>query len=1038
MGYIPLSDAMSLPTPQGRLNFRSRYAVPVMVLLGLAASFAVAYEARDNEELRVREDVKRRADTRHILIRDNIQGYVEGLYSLRNLLGVHEEVTSDKFRVVARDAIVRHPGYDGIQWIPNANVAGRPPDTQNSPNASSNGDAKPPALPTSPRDESRYYFSADETLSDADLKKLAGHNYPSGPLAKYFERARVSKRLIVTEQTDILTPTGPAKGVLIIMPVAPLISGMISDYAEGKDACIGFLVGIFRSEVLFGHSWRQFNGPVTDVLFIDATPGVPADKRLLFFWTAVSGNTPITPATEAEFRAGWYRELPLLIGDRVWIFLHRSKEGWFARQRTFVPPTILGGGILLTLFFAAYIRSASRRTELVETEVAARTTELQKIQGMLQEDIQRREDAEALLRASQQQLQGLMENSPNSIYVKDPEGRYVSVNRRYAQLHGRQREEFSGKSDFDLFPPDIAARMRMSDARVLSTGQPVELEDTFAVQGSTHTSIVHKFPLIDDEGTVHGLCGIATDISERKRAEAEIRENRRQLEAILGQLPGMAFRYAHDGQLTPVYISRGALGLTGHSARDFLEKHVSLQDIVHLEDRERARDAVANAVKKRRSYEIEYRIIDRSGKIVWVLDRGQGVYNEDGLLLFVEGLAINITQRKDAESEKLIVERRLLEGQKLESIGVLAGGIAHDFNNLLTGILGNANLASLDLPRTSPIQQNLRQIETASQRAAELCQQMLAYAGKGRFLIQRVELGTLVESTVPLLRASISKRATLKFQLQPALPTIMADPTQMRQIVMNLVINASEALNDEDGTISLSTSLIRPSAGFFEGAVLTPPETAADFVQFEVSDTGTGMDPATLAKIFDPFFTTKFAGRGLGLAAVQGIIRSHRGGLKVRSVPDHGSTFTLLIPASTPAPLEAIAARRATATPWKQTGRALVIDDEDHVLKVTGSLLQSCGLNTELARDGYEGIDLFRAHPADFDIVLLDMTMPRLSGEETLELLREIRPDVRVLFMSGYNRKEVVDTLAGVGPLGFIQKPFTLEALRENLQAMLS
>jgi len=291
--------------------------------------------------------------------------------------------------------------------------------------------------------------------------------------------------------------------------------------------------------------------------------------------------------------------------------------------------------------------------------------------------------------------------------------------------------------------------------------------------------------------------------------------------------------------------------LTGHNARDFLEKHISLEEIIHPEDRQRVRAAVSAAVKKRRSFEVEYRIIDRAGREKWVLERGQGVHDETGTLLFVEGLAIDITQRKDAESEKLLVERRLLEGQKLESIGVLAGGIAHDFNNLLTGIIGNANLASLDLPPQSTIRNNLRQIEIASQRAAELCQQMLAYAGKGRFVVQPVELGVLVQNTVPLLQASISKRAKLRFELQPELPAVLSDPTQMRQIVMNLVINASEALGDRDGEIAIATSLIQPDADWFDGAALAPPETDQDFVRLEVRDTGCGMTPETIAKIFE-------------------------------------------------------------------------------------------------------------------------------------------------------------------------------------------
>jgi PAS domain S-box-containing protein len=998
-----------------RILFRGRFAVPLVVILGLAATIALSFEVRHTEDMRIREDLKRRADTRNVLVRETVVGYIESLYALRTLMSVVDTMQSGDFSRIARDTMLRQPGFSAIQWVPIV--------------APTDGD---PSGKKSPRFSVR--LSENDPNERTSFKDV---DYAGGPLRPFFEQALQTGQLVVTPATPI--DGAPDDRFIVMVYPVPASARLNLPSADGHT---GFVVGVFRLNTLFRQSWERYVGTVADVLILDATPGTPASQRELFYWASESdtGTTAQAPS-EKEFRAStWYREIPLLIGGRVWLLLYRARDNWIQQQVTYVPAVVLAGGILFTLLFAAYTRGAVRRAELVEKEVQSRTAELRQTQAMLEEDIQRREETEKLLRASQQQLSGLMENSPNAIFVKDPEGRYLSVNRRYAELHGRQREDFNGQSDFDIFPPEVAARMRMSDARVISTGQPVELEDSFVVEGNTHTSIVHKFPIIDESGAVHGLCGIATEISERKRAEAEIRENRRQLESLLGQLPGMAFRGSvQDGQVTPVYISRGALGLTGHSARDFLEKHVSLAGIIHPEDRERARLAIASAIRKRRSYEIEYRIVDRTGRVKWVLDRGQGLYNEEGRLLFIEGLAIDITQRKDAESEKLIVERRLLEGQKLESIGVLAGGIAHDFNNLLTGIIGNANLAAMELPRASAVQQNLKQIENASQRAAELCQQMLAYAGKGRFLIQRIELGPLIDSTVPLLRASISKRATLKFLLQPDLPPIMADATQMRQIVMNLVINASESLGEQDGTITLSTALIRPKPGHFEGAVLTPPDTTVDFVQLEVSDTGCGMSAETLAKIFDPFFTTKFAGRGLGLAAVQGIIRSHQGGLRVISTPGKGATFTLFLPATSPAPAaESTSVRRHTTSPWKQAGRALIIDDEEHVLTVTAGMIQSCGLQTDLARDGYEGIDLFRAHPADFDLVVLDMTMPRLSGEETLQLLREIRPDIRVLFMSGYNRREVVATLGGAGELGFIQKPFTLEMLREQIQAILA
>jgi PAS domain S-box-containing protein len=1029
-----------MPLAHSRLLLRSRYAAPVTLILGVIASLVVAHQARRNEHLRIQESAYRLADTGYLLVRNGLSGCAEGLYAIRNALRLADgQLSAEQFRELAQDAIDRHLGYRSIQWVPIMDETTRQAWEEKTP--------APGQRPFQIRDD-RHVLARSESSPDgiyypilfhvrSDGKKpFFGYDHRVGSSAAAIERARSSGVMTLGEKIDFSAAEG-GQGLGLFLPVFAMDEGA-ADASRRK--CLGFVAGFFYTHKLLGADWAAVVGKTDDALLIDPRAAASPEKRGLLFWQAGQGPAEYSPAVEQAFRSGWFHERSIEWGDASLRLLQRPKPGWFEQQQSHAAAMLLGGGLLLTLCFAAVVRGVGRRAELVEREVSARTAELRQTQALLEEDIRRREEAEQKLRSSQQQLQGLMENSPNAIYVKDCDGRYVSVNRRYAELHGRTREQFLGVSDFDVFPPEVATRTRASDARVAATAQPVELEETFATHGTVHTTIVHKFALVDETGAVHGVCGISTEISERKRAEAEIRENRRQLEAILGQLPGMAFRLVPDEQrLVPVYMSRGALGLTGHSARDFLEKHIVLEEIIHPDDRARARDSITTAVRKRRAYEIEYRIIDRTGRVKWVLDRGQGAYNEDSRLLFIEGLAIDITQRKDAEAEKLIVERRLLEGQKLESIGVLAGGIAHDFNNLLTGIIGNANLTALELPLTSPLQQNLKQIENASQRAAELCQQMLAYAGKGRFLIQRVDLGALVETTVPLLRASISKRAMLRFQLQPGLPATMADPTQMRQIVMNLVINASEALGENDGAITLATALVRPGPGHFEGAVLAPPRPTGEFITLEVSDTGSGMTADTLAKIFDPFFTTKFAGRGLGLAAVQGIIRSHSGGLKVRSELGRGSIFTLYFPAAGPAPTEPAPSRRGGSTvPWKQQGHALIIDDEEHVRKVTAGMLQSCGLQTEVARDGYEGIDLFRAHPVDFDLVMLDMTMPRLSGEETLHLLREIRPDVRVLFMSGYNRREVVDSLGGQGMLGFIQKPFTLEALREQLQAMLA
>jgi PAS domain S-box-containing protein len=531
---------------------------------------------------------------------------------------------------------------------------------------------------------------------------------------------------------------------------------------------------------------------------------------------------------------------------------------------------------------------------------------------------------------------------------------------------------------------------------------------------------------------------LEADIAKRQTMEAELRESRRQLDSLLGQLPGMAFRFANDGNFSAVYISHGCNALTGHSAQELTSRQVRYDSLVLPEDRERSWATIAGSLADHRAYEVEYRLRDKSGQIKWVLDRGQGVYDVDGRLLFIEGLAIDITKGKQSEKEKLIIERKLLEGQKLESLGVLAGGIAHDFNNLLTGIVGNTSLVRLDLPPGSPLERNLKQIEAASLRASELCQQMLAYAGKGQFLVQRIDLEQLIRNTVPLLEHSISKRASLHFDFSPGLPAVNADATQIRQIVMNLVVNASDAIGDHDGVITVTTGVMPVSDPRLRQAVLVPTclEPSGGLVFLQVNDTGAGMSAETMRKIFEPFFTTKFTGRGLGLAAVLGIVRSHQGGLIVESKIGRGTTFTLLLPAC-----ENPSEHRASRSPFPRsatrTGTVLIIDDEESVREVAAQMFTMFGMQPLTAVDGLDGLEIFRRQPDAIRLVILDLTMPRLSGEETLRELRKLSRTVPVIITSGYNRTTLTSPLASEPTVTFLQKPFSLQALLEQVDHLL-
>ena len=519
---------------------------------------------------------------------------------------------------------------------------------------------------------------------------------------------------------------------------------------------------------------------------------------------------------------------------------------------------------------------------------------------------------------------------------------------------------------------------------------------------------------------------------------AELAESRRQLAAMLHALPGMSYRCVYDTQLTVQFVSDGALGLTGWTAEEFLSGAAHFRDCIHPEDLGRVRDATRRALESHSDVEIEYRIRTKTGAEKWVLSRGRGISGAHGALDVFEGLAIDITAQKQAEAARLELERKMLEGQKLESLGLLAGGIAHDFNNLLSSILGNASMARLTLKPDSGVDEQLRAIEGASLRAAELCRQMLAYAGKGRFVVEPADLSMLVEDLLPLLKISIAHQASLKLDLPRGLPAVRADATQLRQIVMNLVLNAADAVADRAGEIVLATGVRQVDAATLAGCAAGSDLPPGEYVFLEVSDNGAGMTPEVLAKIFDPFFTTKFSGRGLGLAAVLGIVRGHRGALRVDSKRGSGSIFRLFLPPQRASIDARNTVAPGTIDPWRQSGHVLVVDDEDQVRSVLVAMLKVCGFTADAESGGAAAVERFRANPAAYDVLLLDLLMPGMNGEQTLRAVRAIRPDIRVLIVSGYSEGDILGRIDGGRSVGFLAKPFTRSTLEARLRELLA
>lgn len=400
-------------------------------------------------------------------------------------------------------------------------------------------------------------------------------------------------------------------------------------------------------------------------------------------------------------------------------------------------------------------------------------------------------------------------------------------------------------------------------------------------------------------------------------------------------------------------------------------------------------------------------------------------------------IALEADKRQKAEEARKGLEQQILHAQKSESLGMLAGGIAHDFNNLLTSILGNADLALSNLPLDSPLQHELSAIEEASRHAAALCEQLLAYSGKSQTQLASVNLSSLVQDMVNILRVSISKKAILQCNFDDV-SYIEADPTQLRQIIMNLVTNASEAIEETNGIITVTTGNVH--CDWSDRSHLYGDETLTEgeYVFAEVADTGCGMDDETCSMIFDPFFTTKFTGRGLGLAATLGIIRGHHGVIKVKSAPGEGTTFTVFFPVARelPQPTKRIETS-VVGTKWSGQGTILLVDDEKMIRTLTGRILKQIGFEVLLAEDGLKAVETFKEHADEIDCVMLDLIMPNMDGDTCFRELRTIKHNVRILLTSGFNEHEVSHRFQGKGQVGFIQKPYTLDTLRTKLEQVL-
>ncbi|WP_243302969.1 CHASE domain-containing protein [Geothrix oryzisoli] len=516
---------------------------------------------------------------------------------------------------------------------------------------------------------------------------------------------------------------------------------------------------------------------------------------------------------------------------------------------------------------------------------------------------------------------------------------------------------------------------------------------------------------------------LAQETESHRRDALALRESEarfRHLVEVMGE--GM---WVVDPQGITTFVNRRMAEMLGYAPEEMLARPLS--DFMFEED---SATSDRNLAQRRNGIaaQHDFRFRKKDGSEVWTIVTGNPVLDEERRVVSVLGIITDITERRRTEQAQL-------QSQKLESLGVLAGGIAHDFNNLLTAILGNINLVQMCTAPLSPAQPYLENLEKSVQRATGLTRQLLAYSGKGRFVVAPLDLNQAVEEMSHLLSVSISKKVALRFHLQPGLPVLMAEASQLQQVVMNLVTNASEAIGDREGIVSIRTGVQVHTEETLSRDFPGQPIQPGTFLFLEVSDTGQGMSPEVQARIFEPFFTTKFTGRGLGLSAMQGIVRGHQGGIRVYSEPGKGTTFKLIFPAG----LAEAPARMEEDAPagWRGSGTVLVVDDEDSVRAVAEALLRAMGFDVILAQDGLEALEQFKAGRDIIKVVLMDLTMPHMDGVETFRELRRIDPACRVVLTSGYNEQDAIQDFLGKGLAGFVQKPFHSSDLMQALRRAL-
>lgn len=606
-----------------------------------------------------------------------------------------------------------------------------------------------------------------------------------------------------------------------------------------------------------------------------------------------------------EERAGremlddWTARHDLPIGSRQWRVEFRASPEWIETRRSSMPISLASLAAALASWVFLSLRKGMHERMEIEEKVAARTQDLTRAKHHLEELVRERERAELGLLRTQYVLLAAQRLGQIGSWERDLDSNELVWSDEVYSIFGRSRESFVPTMErfMEAVHPEDRGKLQSVSEASLKAGKPFGIEYRILLpDGEVRHVVVHAEMVPGEHGRMSRIQGAIQDITSRKQDELLLLEAQSQL--VTAQRLGHIGSWDYDFRRAELKWSAETCRICGYEPGQVTPTPEVFYALLHPEDRDRVKTTEARALQAGSFTSVEHRIVRPNGEVRWVVGRSEVQRDVQGKTLRVVGTIQDVTEAKQAEFRRQAVERSLLEVKKLESLGLMAGGVAHEFNNLLSGILGSANLVRAELPRGSRLHEHLERVETSAQRAADLTAQMLAYAGQGKLANKPLRLPALVRDCLLLMQASVGKRLAIELELDPATPLVLGDASQIRMLVVNLVLNAAEAMHRSPGSIMLSSRRTRLSRVELDACHLGAELPEGVYAELRVCDQGEGITAEDLEKIFDPFFSTRFKGRGLGLAAVLGIVRGHGGAIAVATEIGKGSCFTVYLPES--------------------------------------------------------------------------------------------------------------------------------------------